>query len=785
MTSAITRPKLLILVVACLFLAAARVDTINGMKVVGYADGLSVQPGETIRFMVSSELPRFRADIVRLIHGDTNPRGPGFKEELVPTPANKEYPGRHQELPNGSYVVVPDTPALRLSGSFTLQAWIYPTTPTKGVQGLVTKWNATSQVGYGLMIDEDGSLALWLGARGGPVEKVRTGVPLATAVARPYELPSPGREPSRGARWYFVAASFDASTGKVALYQRPLTVWPVGTVPATVERTVRTKAAGADDAPLLLAAAWLWREGGKGQPGAFYNGKIESPRVFGRVLSADEIEGLIHDRAVPDAVAAWDFSASIGSREVTDTSRNKLSGRTVNMPTRAMTGHNWTGKEIDFKRAPAEYGAIHFHDDDLDDAAWEPAFEWRVPDDLKSGVYAARLRAGNGEDYAPFYVRPKKGTSTASIAFLVPTFSYLAYANSGVNAPQLLSLYNHHSDGSGVAYSSHLRPILNMRPKYATVQSGIGAGSPHQLNADLHLIDWLEAKGFKYDVITDHDLHVEGTSVLKPYRVILTGSHPEYWSGQMLDGMQAYLETGGRLMYLGGNGFYWVTALDPEQGHTIEIRRYNGTQTWHADPGEHYLSTTGENGGLWRSRGRPPQALAGVGFSAQGRGRGVPFRRLPGSYDPRVAFVFDGIGPDELIGDFPSLVLEYGAAGWEVDRFDRSLGTPDHALLLATSVNMPTCPSLPCDAYVHVVEEVNIANWGPVPGLVKGDIVFFEYPNGGAVFSSSSISWDGSLSYNNYSNNVSRMTENVLHRFASSDPLPAPPKPTSANSKER
>jgi hypothetical protein len=33
--------------------------------------------------MVSSKVARYRADIVRLIHGDVNPRGLGFKEELI------------------------------------------------------------------------------------------------------------------------------------------------------------------------------------------------------------------------------------------------------------------------------------------------------------------------------------------------------------------------------------------------------------------------------------------------------------------------------------------------------------------------------------------------------------------------------------------------------------------------------------------------------------------------------------------------------------------------------
>jgi hypothetical protein len=41
-------------------------------------------------------------------------------------------------------------------------------------------------------------------------------------------------------------------------------------------------------------------------------------------------------------------------------------------------------------------------------------------------------------------------------------------------------------------------------------------------------------------------------------------------------------------------------------------------------------------------------------------------------------------------------------------------------------------------------------------------------PNGGAVFSTGSIAWCGSLSHNRYRNNVSRVTESVLRAFASS-----------------
>ena len=97
-----------------------------------------------------------------------------------------------------------------------------------------------------------------------------------------------------------------------------------------------------------------------------------------------------------------------------------------------------------------------------------------------------------------------------------------------------LSTYSCHSDGSGVCYSSRLRPILNMRPKYRHWLSP----SLWQLNADLHLTDWLEEKNINYDVHTDEDLDREGVDLLNRYQVVLTGSHPEYSSESMLEPMR-------------------------------------------------------------------------------------------------------------------------------------------------------------------------------------------------------------------------------------------------------
>jgi N,N-dimethylformamidase len=155
-------------------------------------------------------------------------------------------------------------------------------------------------------------------------------------------------------------------------------------------------------------------------------------------------------------------------------------------------------------------------------------------------------------------------------------------------------------------------------------------------------------------------------------------------------------------------------------------------------------------------------------MSALGLDRNRPYRRQPASLDPRAAFIFEGVRPDELIGDFPSLTFQHGAAGLEIDRADPALGTPPHALVLATATGFS-------EGYHHVVEEMLFTDSrqsGPANPLVRADMVYFEGPRGGAVFSVGSVNWCGCLSYNGYHNNVSRITDNVLRRFVSDLPLP-------------
>jgi N,N-dimethylformamidase len=409
---------------------------------------------------------------------------------------------------------------------------------------------------------------------------------------------------------------------------------------------------------------------------------------------------------------------------------------------------------------------------------------------MPSGAYALHLQCAGGEDRLPFYVLPRRQGPHAAVAFLASTFTYQAYANhargnfdaafrararewgASPHNPDdyplySRSTYNRHADGSGVALSSRLRPILTMRPGFLTFNDQRGSGLRHY-PADTHLLAWLEAKGIAFDIITDEDLDDEGEALLSPYNVVLTGSHPEYHTLGTLDALQTYTDTGGRLVYLGGNGFYWRIARSKAMPAIIEIRRAEGgIRAWDAEAGEYFNALDGQLGGLWRRNRRPPQQLTGVGFSGQGLFEGTHYRRLPASYLPQHAWMFDGIDGD-VLGDYG--LSGGGAAGFELDRADVVLGTPPAAAILARSEDAPA-------SFVTVPEEL-LSHVATVTGespdaLKRAEIVYFSNAAGGEVFSVGSITFCGSLWRDGaFAGPVSQLLENVVRRF-SAGPGPA------------
>ena len=749
------------------------------LKILGYPDRYSVAPGEEIAFKVSlEEGDAFDARILRVIHGDANPAGPGLKFRHIASAVDGRHPGKRQRIDAGSYMIVENAPALAAK-PFTFFAMIWPTLPERSRQTLIAQWDPQGQRGFRIEVD-DGQLIVVFGDG-----------------AHGARLSSGKRMLAR--QWYSVAVAIDPESRSVTLDQVPVghyaQVDDRGHVEAVLEIAPPALAT-----PLFLAGC----PQADGTVGGHFDGKIDAPMLCEGVRAADLHRALLEADPVtnaPELIARWDFCQEMSGTTAIDVGPSKLHGDLKQLPTRAMKGWNWTGEEHNWQRKPEHYGAIHFHHDDVYDAGWETSVSLTIPADLPSGPYALHVSCGESdcdatrESYIAFFVRPprlsKPRGRRPDVALLVPTCSYLAYANHAEHItargaelqmgrllqfghidlymyehPELGgSLYDRHRDGSGVAYTSRLRPNLNCAPAYHSWLGGHGSAL-YQYNADTHLFDWLEHQGVAYDLITDEDLHADGFDLIRDYRVILTGTHPEYHSTEMWDAMKAWIDRGGRLMYLGANGWYWRIAFHPTLPGVFELRRSeDGIRTWESEPGEYYHGFNGEYGGLWRRIGRAPNVIGGVGFIAQGFDLSSYYRRAPDADSPRAAFIFDGV-KDEIIGDFG--LIGGGAAGIELDCLNTALGSPPNMLRLASSENHTPMIMLVNEEFGVVPPNLG----GDLNQRVKADLAFGETPAGGAIFATGSIAWCGSLSHNRYDNNVSRITSNVLRRFLDPKPFP-------------
>ena len=335
----------------------------------GYADRWSARPGETVRFMISSAADRdFALRFVRHICADPNPKGPGYQEVAMPTPADGTRAGKQQPAWLGSFGRAASLP-VDLQRGIRLSATIWPTTPRKGRQGLIAL-----RIG-------DATISLGIGSHGGAQGELVT----ADGTAIQAEVPQPLLE----RRWYNVSASLHAD-GSLTVKQTPHA--PLGDAG---EAEIQAMLPPSGKADVFLAA--LPPEGTE-PARCHYNGKLEHPAIHR-----------------PDGpLATWNFSLNIPTQIATDTGPHAAHARLLNLPTRAMTGSNWTGAVHDWKAAPDQYGAIHFHDDDQGPLGWSEAASLQVPADWPSGFYAAHIKQRSGRGLHPVHRPPAPAAARMS-----------------------------------------------------------------------------------------------------------------------------------------------------------------------------------------------------------------------------------------------------------------------------------------------------------------------------------------------------------------------------------
>ena len=695
--------------------------------------------------------------MVRLIQGLSGSHAPpAQEEEITKVPAGQRDDGRYQHACPGSYAIVPSWNSVTCSGKEGLEAQFYVQPYLLDVdhcQTLVSCLDATAGTGLAVVLKES-KFEFWIGTGSGRVEVIKV------------------QHPVNRWRWIRVGMSI-VGTAFASHVQQLNRLAEKAPAQGGVTHSLSAPMVLGSSALLFGAGMFNDAEQSSTKPSSFLNGRLDSPSFTttgpGR-----------------RAIAQYDFSQDMSSDSVVDVSRNGLNGVLVNAPTRAVKGHDWDGSEPDWTKAKYGYGAIHFHEDDLDDAKWETSFALTIPSSARSGAYAVEVKDSNGAcDKITFFVRPNPA-STARVALVLSTFTYLAYANermfdetrsSAMTVPDGVSIgsedeyYNHlvrrpdlglsaydvHRDGSPCVFSSARRPILNLRPGYVHW----ALGRPREFSADLLMIGFLERCGIEYDIITDHCLHTEGKQATAQYDTLITSCHPEYHSLNTLDAHGQFVKSGGNLMYLGGNGFYWVAEIDSARSHRLEIRKGDqGCRSVTLPPGERMHSQSGAQGGLWRSRGRSPNYLFGIAPCAFGTGKGKPYRADPQySKDPSFSWLFDGINPDDPIGKDG---FGGGASGDEIDRLDYELGTPANTVLLATSDRHDDSFGLFNEDQMFPM----VDTLGSKCDRVRSDMVYYETSGGGAVFSVGSINWYSSLAWDGYDNNVARLTSNVLREFA-------------------
>jgi N,N-dimethylformamidase len=441
-----------------------------------------------------------------------------------------------------------------------------------------------------------------------------------------------------------------------------------------------------------------------------------------------------------------------------------------NLPTFCVSSLRWDGSSFDPKFVPAHYDAIHCHDDDMGPLDWPCSFQVNVPGEASSGIYAFDLHYDGGSEKIVFFVTAPKPKSP--LVFLVPTATYLAYADEALPEEhfpwrcedrghrfaadnRLRSLYDYHTDLSGVSICSYKKPKTTLRDDYNYPL----CGCPHNLPVDLHFMKFCHANGIQFDLITDHDLHRHGVELLHGYKAIITGSHPEYMSLEMEDAFRDYAGEGGSIAYIGGNGFAACVAIKDD---LMELRRspLEAGRTWDGGAHEQTFALTNKPAGLLRNLGRGEFSLVGVGIALMGFEKAQPYMRTDESRRADCEWLFEGV-EGESFGDY-GMVLG-GAAGYEVDATDHHLGTLPDTIVVARATNFNE----------HFIQDVTRWYEGGFPELLSkrcAEMTLRLLPTGGIIFSASSVAWMGALPGNGQAmNDVGRICLNLFKRLCRDD----------------
>jgi hypothetical protein len=228
----------------------------------------------------------------------------------------------------------------------------------------------------------------------------------------------------------------------------------------------------------------------------------------------------------------------------------------------------------------------------VEGCGWAPTLDFRVPDDWRSGAYRITLTA-EGRDGQPivshhlFIVRPAPGRKPGRILQVAATGTWLAYNTwggsnhyQGITGPNrdlyspVVSTQRPWCRGFVVLPREAPRVPLEVAlpplaiPRYPHMEWAYATGhskkyaSAGWASYDSHFFRWAERQGHAVDLASQHDLHfVPG--LLDDYDCAVFVGHDEYWTWEMRDAVDFYVERGGHAARFAGN-FMWQTRLEDE-----------------------------------------------------------------------------------------------------------------------------------------------------------------------------------------------------------------------------
>ena len=374
----------------------------SSSSIIGYVDPLIVSPGGRVAVKISCSQPTFTSKVLRILAGHDHPDAPPISHQVIKSIPQQTHQGKLQFSRIGSSVRIPSWSNEDLSNvdSLSISFWCNAALPnTSQEQFLFSSLDHVKSCGFACLIDEFGSLRVRIGG-----SQMLKEIPLLTRLPKD--------------EWVHVTLSIDRLKKKVKVDvggQAKLADLGIGPQTFHEESGLVDNINIASGKPLVIASDSVeTRVFSHHMQSATFNGKIDGFKI--EATSAGRVETLLD----------FDFYFGIPTDEVRDVSGKEHHGTLINAPARAVTGHDWDASQVDWTHASYGYGAIHFHDDDLDDAAWDTSFELEIPPDLRSGCYGVHVDDGVTVDIIPFFVRPDPNVQDPPpVALIMPTFTYI------------------------------------------------------------------------------------------------------------------------------------------------------------------------------------------------------------------------------------------------------------------------------------------------------------------------------------------------------------------------